>query len=291
KIDTIILGADVTHTQKDSKVGVKSLAAVVGSVDENFGLFGGSMRSQERDQEIVDGMADMFRERLRAFHKKQNRVPTKILYYRDGVDNGQYYAVRKDEISKIRVGYQKFCREIDLSEHPDPQITCVVVTKRHRTRFYPKTPPSSNPNCIQGTCVDSGVTHPNYFDFFLQSHNPGPGTTKPTYYIAIENGMGFTATELQDFTNMLCYTYVRTTSPVGYAPPAYYADRLCDRARCYFANFLRDLDEDKSKKKSMTEAQIKEETTRLWERRFAEENQGNTHGPWHEKLNDTMFWM
>ncbi|PZC92364.1 Piwi domain containing protein [Pyrenophora tritici-repentis] len=34
-------------------------------------------------------------------------------------------------------------------------------------------------------------------------------------------------------THRLCHTYVRTTLGVSYALPAYYADRLCERGRCY----------------------------------------------------------
>jgi eukaryotic translation initiation factor 2C len=36
----------------------------------------------------------------------------------------------------------------------------------------------------------------------------------------------------------LCYTYVRAPVGVSYASPAYYADRLCERGRCYLRSFL-----------------------------------------------------
>jgi hypothetical protein len=52
QLDTMILGADVTHTQKDSAAGSHSLAALVGSVDDTFGQFYGSMRYQKKDKEV-----------------------------------------------------------------------------------------------------------------------------------------------------------------------------------------------------------------------------------------------
>jgi len=52
EIDTILLGADVTHAQKDSKETAGSLAALVGSVDGTFGQFGGSVRFQTQNQEV-----------------------------------------------------------------------------------------------------------------------------------------------------------------------------------------------------------------------------------------------
>ena len=54
--------------------------------------------------------------------------------------------------------------------------------------------------------------------------------------------MGLKSEQLQNFTYELCYFYVRATVPVGYAPPAYYADRLCKRARRYFSDFLKAQD-------------------------------------------------
>ena len=52
KLDTIILGADATHVQKESAEGTPSLAAVVGSVDDHFGKFLGSLRPQEANTEV-----------------------------------------------------------------------------------------------------------------------------------------------------------------------------------------------------------------------------------------------
>jgi eukaryotic translation initiation factor 2C len=52
ELDLIILGADVTHTQRESAIDMPSLAAVVGSVDGTFGKFLGSMRHQSRDTEV-----------------------------------------------------------------------------------------------------------------------------------------------------------------------------------------------------------------------------------------------
>ena len=34
-------------------------------------------------------------------------------------------------------------------------------------------------------------------------------------------------------TYNLCFTWARSTTAVGLVPPSYYADKACDRARCY----------------------------------------------------------
>lgn len=51
-LDTIILGADVVHTQKESADGTPSLAAIVGSIDKHFSTFLGSMRAQKQNTEV-----------------------------------------------------------------------------------------------------------------------------------------------------------------------------------------------------------------------------------------------
>ena len=51
-VDTMILGADVTHAQKGSKETTRSLADLVGSVDETFGRYAGSVSYQTQNQEV-----------------------------------------------------------------------------------------------------------------------------------------------------------------------------------------------------------------------------------------------
>jgi len=133
-----------------------------------------------------------------------------------------YSKVLEEEVKKIEAAFATLRDEVeaDLADTdatiPDKlQITAVVVTKRHHTRFYPKSQ-NNDENCKAGTVVDSTVTHPCFFDFYLQSHVPVQGTARPTYYFVIRNDMTFTANQIQALTNNLCYTFVRCTLPVGY---------------------------------------------------------------------------
>ena len=50
--NTIVLGADVTHPMGHCAPACPSIAAVVGSVDDDFGQFPGSMRLQRSRQEV-----------------------------------------------------------------------------------------------------------------------------------------------------------------------------------------------------------------------------------------------
>lgn len=56
-------------------------------------------------------------------------------------------------------------------------------------------------------------------------------------------------------THRLNHTYARATKGVSYAMPAYYADRLCERGRCYIRNSLvpsrADRDEQDTKRRDL----------------------------------------
>jgi eukaryotic translation initiation factor 2C len=244
----------------------------------------------------------MVTERLQDWQVHNGSLPAKVLYYRDGVGNSQYAEIRKEEILKIRAAYAQL--QGNSSDPIEPKITAVIVTKRHHTRFYPDTT-DRKLNCPPGTVVDSEVTHPCYFDFYLQSHKPIQGTVRPTYYFVVENDIGFDAEQLQDFTYHLCFTYQRATLPVGYAPPAYYADRLCDRARAYMKKHFHAISvrkparlqkgqnetADSYKGRCRTQTDAYELAVLNEWKRLCRSPDGNTRGPWHSALNGSMFWM
>ena len=193
------------------------------------------------------------------------RLPKNIIYYRDGVSEGQYKFVRDDELSKITSAFPRALGELKR-EQPNkvmdgetPKLTAIVCAKRHHVRFYPEKGGTKNGNCPPGTYVDDVVTSPYYADFYLQSHSSLQGTARPAHYFVLRNEMAVSIDNLRQFvrkqhttacdhiltitqTHELCFTYVRTTGAVSYASPAYYADRLCERGRCYLRDFFINTD-------------------------------------------------
>lgn len=107
---TMICGADVTHPSAGSKLGCPSIACVVGSVDNRFMNYPGSMRLQAGRQEVsthvnfshtysestnkfqhIEDLESMMKERLRDWSaKNDDTLPTDILFYRDGISESQF---------------------------------------------------------------------------------------------------------------------------------------------------------------------------------------------------------
>ncbi|KAH5540707.1 hypothetical protein HBI27_098380 [Parastagonospora nodorum] len=249
--NTLVLGSDVTHPSNGSLFGCPSVAALVGSVDNTGGCFLGSLRLQDQgSKEMIDDLKSMVVDRLWDwFSLNKRKHPKNILYYRDGVGDSQFEEVRNKELVDIRDGYDQFVKEVrkasfgrDIEDPPPLKLTAVVCTKRHHTRFYPNKPAdmqtNAQNNCKAGTLVEQSVTNPYFTDFYLQSHNGIKGTAKPAHYFVLVNEMEIGVSDLQHLTYNLCLSYVRATMGVSYAAPAYYADRLCERARCYLRDFF-----------------------------------------------------
>ncbi|KAM7210009.1 Ribonuclease H-like domain containing protein, partial [Rhypophila decipiens] len=133
-----------------------------------------------------------------------------------------------------------------------PRITIMVAVKRHHLRFYcPKTQDGGknklNGNPPPGTVVDRAVTSQFHWDFYLQAQYPIQGTARPTHYVVVvdeifsrldkktlEDGKFANPAEaLQDITHRMSYLLGRATTSTSVCAPAFLANKLCDRARCY----------------------------------------------------------
>ncbi|CAI7996150.1 Protein argonaute-2 (Fragment) [Geodia barretti] len=221
------MGADVTHPPAgdDRK---PSIAALVASMDGHPSRYSATVRVQNHRQEIIAELAMMVREMLIDFYKSTRFKPHRIIFYRDGVSEGQFQQVLQHELRSVREACMK------LEDDYEPGITFIVVQKRHHTRLFcadHKDMVGRSGNIPAGTTVDVGITHPNEFDFYLCSHAGVQGTSRPSHYHVLWDDNGFSADELQCLTYQLCHTYVRCTRSVSYPAPAYYAHLVAFRAR------------------------------------------------------------
>lgn len=223
----IFMGADVTHPPAGDE-RKPSIAALVASMDAHPSRYSATVRVQQHRQEIITELASMVREMLIQFYKSTRFKPHRIIFYRDGVSEGQFQQVLQHELRSVR----EAC--IKLEDGYEPGITFIVVQKRHHTRLFcadHKDMIGKSGNIPAGTTVDVGITHPTEFDFFLCSHAGVQGTSRPSHYHVLWDDNDFNADELQCLTYQLCHTYVRCTRSVSYPAPAYYAHLVAFRAR------------------------------------------------------------
>ena len=248
---TMVVGLDVTHPSPGSTSNAPSVAGMVASVDKILGQWPAILRIQNSREEMVEELRLMLESRLVLWRDKNRELPQNLLVYRDGVSEGQYATVLDSELPLLREACNNLYPATD-SKKGLPRITIIIVGKRHHTRFYPTVvkdaDSSSNPR--NGTVVDRGITEARNWDFFLQSHTALQGTARPAHYYVVLDEI-FTnrkvsptihnaAAALEQLTHHMCYLFGRATTAVRVCPPVYYADIVCERARCYLSRLFDD---------------------------------------------------
>ncbi|VDO56863.1 unnamed protein product [Schistosoma margrebowiei] len=211
----MVFGADVTHPAPTQQIR-KSVAAVIGSVSPDLMRYGVVIRQQATTEkgnkaarEIIDDMRLIVKELLQLYLRNTNgRFPTRMIFYRDGVSEGQFENVLVEELAAI----QRACSDVRPGE--EPAITYIVVQKRHHIRFKPSDPRRN-----------SGDYY--YFTYLRLIQ----GTSKPAHYHVLYDDSNWTSDALQMFTYHLCYAYMRCTRSVSYPAPTYYSHLAAFRAR------------------------------------------------------------
>ncbi|KAF9409905.1 Eukaryotic translation initiation factor 2C [Podila epigama] len=228
-VPTLVIGADVTHPAP-GETSRPSVCAVVGSMDRFAFKYAGRLQAQNGRVEIIERLKYLVHDLIQAFIVNNgNHRPRRILFYRDGVSEGQYAEVMRSEVAAVK----EACRHIDPNYNPP--VTFCIVKKRHHARFFPMSDKDADRsgNCLAGTVVDKVITHPTEFDFYLQSHGGLQGTSRPTLYHVICDENRFTSDHFQTLTYNLCHIYSRCPKAVSIVPAVYYAHLLAYRARHY----------------------------------------------------------
>jgi len=245
---TMVVGIDVTHPSPGSSSTAPSVVGIVASVDKWLGQWPAELAMQTARKETVCELKALMKSRLALWNRRNGAYPENILIYRDGVSEGQYKLVLEEELPEIRSACEGLY-PASLAKQGIPRISIIIVGKRHHTRFYPTKVEeadinSSNPP--NGTVVDRGVTEARNWDFFMQAHKAIQGTARPAHYYVVfdeifqrlkvpQGLLKNTSDIVEDLTHNLCYLFGRATSAVSICPPAYYADLVCERARCYLS--------------------------------------------------------
>jgi len=227
---TMVIGADVSHG--GAGLMTPSIAAMTVSFDKAAYRYVAAVqtngiRIEMITKENINSMLGTISERwMKAVGN--NAVPAHVIYFRDGVSEGQYAHVLNQELVDMRAVFKK------LDPSSNVKFTVVIATKRHHVRFFPDGPSGDkNHNPQPGTLVEKGVTHPFEYDFYLCSHTAIKGTARPVHYHVILDEMNMGVEDLQNFIYESSYSYCRSTTPISLPPPVYYAHLASNRGICH----------------------------------------------------------
>jgi len=277
---TIVFGADVTHPAGFSMA--PSIAAIIGSHDLRAAEYSAEIRLQLARQEIITDLESASLALMMKFSRMTKQKPARVIFFRDGVSEGQFDQVCNEEIPALK-------RAMAQIPGTKPTLTYIICGKRHHVRFFP------NPNSPQdadrsgnvkaGMCVDSDITLPYGQDWYLVSHGGLLGTSRPCHYSVLVDEAKMGPDALQALCFYMAHLYPRSTRSVSIPTPAYLAHHAATRARIHLGP---DPDEDNvssvgEKKKTRDEMEeYKQEKLQQALGRFR-----TVTGP----LADTMYYM
>lgn len=232
KSKCMLIGADVTHPSPDQR-RIPSVVGVAASHDRDAFKYKFEWRLQDPRLEMIQNFKGIIEDQLRYYKDKNNSLPENILYYRDGVSEGQFKELQAIEVN----GIHEACKCIygpDFEEKV--KLTVIVVQKRHHTRFFPgnsRIGDRKYNNVPPGTIVDKEIVPPQENHFYLVSHQSVQGVAKPTKYCILKDEANYNIDDIQALTFELCHLFTRCTRSVSYPAPTYYAHLAAYRGRVY----------------------------------------------------------
>lgn len=202
----MFLGFDVCHDTRDRS---RSYGALVATMDLKSGetrdpsRFFSCVTPHVNGEELSNNLPMSVIRALKQYQEIHGKLPDRLLFYRDGVGEGQTNFVYEHELSHLKQKLEEYYGEKPL------KLAFVIVSKRINTKFFLDGQRGAQ-NVPAGTVVDDVVTLPERYDFFLVSQHVNQGTATPTNYNVIYDTFGLPPDKLQQMTYIMCHLYVST---------------------------------------------------------------------------------
>lgn len=134
-------------------------------------------------QELSNELQINMTKALKEYRNMHGTLPQRILFFRDGVGDGQMHYVISHEVDQLRNTLNKHY-EIANQEL---KFAFIIVNKKINTRIFKA---AGNANPVTGTVVDDVITLPERYDFYLVSQSVRQGTVAPTLYNVVYDSFG-----------------------------------------------------------------------------------------------------
>ncbi|KAI9812851.1 MAG: hypothetical protein M1832_006472 [Thelocarpon impressellum] len=201
-----------------------TFSALSASWDRDCARYTSVTSAQTAKTQLIDDFKAMAKVLLQRYAEKNNgSLPDSIVYYRDGLSEGEFNQILITEAAPLK----ELCAEYRGNS---PKLTVVVCVKRHHTRLFPTERGDKNGNVLPGTVVENNS---KTNDIYLVAHPGLQGTNRPTRYATLIDENNLSANDFQRMTNNICWSYARATCAVSIVAPVYYADQACERAKLH----------------------------------------------------------
>ena len=156
---------------------------------------------------------------LESFKKHNGAYPSRVLFYRDGVGEGQVQGICVPEINQIKAAIAAAGRANDT------KLMYINTCKRVNTRIFDGNVGNFK-NPMPGVVVDSCVTDKDVYEFYLVAVGARQGMSTPTRFTVLYDSVGVSPDQIECLTYKLCHTYYNVSGAIKEPSCIRYAHRL-----------------------------------------------------------------
>ncbi|KAH8412600.1 hypothetical protein KR009_003550 [Drosophila setifemur] len=217
------IGFDIAKSTRDRK---KAYGALVASMDlqQNSTYFSTVAECSAYDV-LSNNLWPMIAKALRQYQREHQKLPTRIILYRDGVSAGSLKQLFEYEVKDI---VEKLDAEYKRANCGPPMLAYVVVTRSMNARFF-----NNGRNPPPGTVVDDIITLPERYDFYLVSQQVNQGTVSPTSYNVLYSNIRLSPDQIQKLTYKMCHLYYNWSGTTRVPAVCQYAKKLATLVGTY----------------------------------------------------------
>lgn len=121
------------------------------SLDRHLSRYFSAVSAHTSGEELSNDLGVNMTKACRQYQKLNGTLPSVIIFYRDGVGEGQIPFVHEIEVQELK---RKLAKLYD-GDISNVRMAFLIVTKKINTRFF-----YNNENAPAGTVVDDIVTNP-----------------------------------------------------------------------------------------------------------------------------------
>ncbi|RWS06115.1 piwi-like protein 1 [Dinothrombium tinctorium] len=214
----MVVGFDTYHETQLENGARKSVGGFVCSINPSLSRWYSRVNFHNTAEELSNHFTGNMKAALNRYLTANQRLPDWIVVYRDGVGEGQIAQVLETEVKDITKAISSASANI--------QFTFIIVSKRINTRLYRPGPNEQYANPPPGTVVDTVISRPSRFDFYLVSQSVRQGTVTPTYYNIIRDTSAKSANIHQMLAYKMTHMYYNWPGTIRVPAPCQYAHKL-----------------------------------------------------------------
>ncbi|XP_055839653.1 protein piwi [Episyrphus balteatus] len=210
------IGYDIARATRDKS---KAYGALVASMDmKTNATFYSTVSPCHSADSLSNELTISVMKALKQYQREHEKLPARILMYRDGVGEGSLNQLVEHEVKELVSKLEKIYK--DQSDKP-LMFAYIVVSKQINTRFFAR---GRNPP--PGTVVDDVITLPERYDFYLVSQSVRQGTVSPTCYNVVYSNIKLTPDQLQVLTYKMTHLYYNWSGTTRVPAVCQYAKKL-----------------------------------------------------------------